>query len=101
MLDKLKKALEGKEIDFDVNALQSDLDTLKQGYNDEIESVKAKSQKIGQEILLKELKNDLGFDYEQRKNPENLKKAYADKFGVKDAPASEDIEALTSQFTKQ
>ena len=28
MLDKLKKALEGKEIDFDVNALQSDLDTL-------------------------------------------------------------------------
>jgi len=101
MLDKLKKALEGKEINFDVNALQSDLDTLKQGYNDEIESVKVKSQKIGQEILLKELKNDLGFDYEQRKNPENLKKAYADKFGVKDAPASEDIEALTSQFTKQ
>ena len=101
MLDKLKKALEGKEIDFDVNALQSDLDTLKQGYNDEIESVKVKSQKIGQEILLKELKNDLGFDYEQRKNPENLKKAYADKFGLKDAPASEDIDALTNQFTKQ
>jgi hypothetical protein len=101
MLDKLKKALEGKEIDFDINALQSDLDTLKQGYTDEIESVKVKSQKIGQEILLKELKNDLGFDYEQRKNPENLKKAYVDKFGVIDAPASEDIEALTNQFTKQ
>ena len=101
MLDKLKKALEGKEIDFDINALQSDIDTLKKGYNEEIESTKVKSQKIGQEILLKELKSDLGFEYEQRKNPENLKKAYAEKFGLKDAPANEDIEAITNQFTKQ
>ena len=101
MLEGLIKALEGKEIDFDVNALQSDLDTLKQGYNDEIEATKIKSQKIGQEILLKELKNELGFEYEQRKNPENLKKAYVEKFGLKDAPANEDIDALTNQFSKQ
>ena len=101
MLDKLIKALEGKEIDFDVKALQADLDTLKQGYSDEIESVKVKSQKIGQEILLKELKNDLGFDYEGRKDPENLKKAYIDKFGKPEAAANVDIDALQNSFTKQ
>jgi hypothetical protein len=101
MLDKLIKALEGKEIDFDVKALQADLDTLKQGYATEIEDNKLKSQKIGQEILLKELKNDLGFDYEGRKDPENLKKAYIDKFGTPPAAANVDLDALQNSFTKQ
>ena len=101
MLDKLKKALEGKEIDFDINELQSDLDNLKQGFQDEIESTKNKSQQIGKEILLKELKSELGFEYDQRKNPENLKKAYSEKFGLKDAPANDDINNLTNNFNKQ
>jgi len=103
-LDKLKKALEGVELDFELNDLQimpkSDFDTLVEGYKGEIESTKEKSQKIGQEILLKELKNDLGFEYEQRKNPENLKKAFIDKFG-KSEESNQDIEALQNKFTAQ
>ena len=105
MLDKLKQALEGKELDFNLEDLhimpKSDFNTLIDGYKGEIESTKEKSQKIGQEILLKELKNDLGFDYEQRKNPENLKKAYIDKFGKPEQLGNEDVEALQAKFTKE
>ena len=35
------------------------------------------------------------------KTLKTLKKPYAEKFGLKDAPANEDIEAITNQFTKQ
>lgn len=103
-LDKIKKALEGVEIDFDLDALhvmpKSDFDTLVEGYKGEIEDVKVRSQKIGQELLLKELKNDLGFDYEGRKDPENLKKAYVEKFGAPES-RDEDIEALRATYSQQ
>ena len=82
-LEKLKKALEGKELDFNLDDLHimptSEFNTLVEDYKGEVESTKIKSQKIGQEILLKELKNDLGFDYEGRKDPENLKKDADDR----------------------
>ena len=101
MLDKLKKALEGVELDFNIDDFQimpkSDFNTLVDGYKGEIESTKEKSQKIGKEILLKELKADLGFEYDQRKNPENLKKAYVDKFGKSD-DVNEDYTALENKF---
>ena len=103
-LEKLKKALEGKELDFNLDDLHimptSEFNTLVEDYKGEVESTKIKSQKIGQEILLKELKNDLGFDYEGRKDPENLKKAYIDKFGASESK-DEDVEALRNAFSKQ
>ena len=69
-----------------------DFNTLIDGYKGEIEATKEKSQKIGKEILLKELKSELGFDYEQRKNPENLKKAYIEKFGKPEPTDKTDFE---------
>lgn len=101
MLDKIKKALEGQELDFNLDDLhvmpKNDYTSLIEGHKNELEDVKSKSQKIGQEILLKELKNDIGLDYEQRKNPENLKKAFIDKFGKSD---DADIAQLQSNFDK-
>lgn len=104
-LEKLKKALEEIEIDFDLDSLkimeQSEFDSMVEAYKGEIEDTKLKSQKIGQEILLKELKNDIGLDYEGRKDPENLKKAYIAKFGQQPESPNEDIEALRATYTKQ
>lgn len=101
MIDKLKEALGDKAKDFDFDAFQimpkSDFNTLVEGYKGEIESTKEKSQKIGKEILLKELKSELGFEYDQRKNPENLKKAYIEKFGKQEG-VSEDYTALENKF---
>lgn len=95
-LDKLKEALGDKasEFNFDDVKLMSneDFTTLIDGYKGEIEATKEKSQKIGKEILLKELKADLGFEYEQRKNPENLKKAYIEKFGKPEPTDKTDFE---------
>jgi hypothetical protein len=103
-IEKLKKALEGVEIDFSLDDLQimpkSDFNSMIEGYKTEIEDTKVKSQKIGQEILLKELKNDIGLDFEGRKDPENLKKAYIEKFG-KPESRDEDIEALRNTFSKE
>ena len=103
-LKKLKKALEGVEIDFDLDSLkimeQSEFDSMVEAYKGEIEDAKIKSEKIGQEILIKELKNDIGLDYEGRNDPENLKKAYIEKFG-KPEGVNEDIEALRATYTKQ
>jgi hypothetical protein len=101
MLDKLKEALGEKASEFNFDDFQimpkSDFNTLVDGYKSEIEATKDKSQKIGKEILLKELKNELGFEYEQRKNPENLKKAYVEKFGKSDE-VDADYTALETKF---
>jgi hypothetical protein len=104
MIEKLKKALEGVEIDFSLDDLhimpKDDFNTLVEGYKNTIEETKTKSSKIGQEILLKELKNDIGLDYDKRKDPEALKKAYIDKFG-QPKPNDEGIEELQKKFTKE
>ena len=104
-LEKLKKALEGQDLDFkleDFNIMpKSDFDTLIDGYKTTIEETKTKSNKIGREEILKELKNDIGLDYEQRKNPENLKKAFIEKFGAPKETDNEDIKALQEKFTKE
>ena len=103
-INKLKEALGDKasEFNFDDVKLMSneDFTTLIDGYKEEIEATKEKSQKIGKEILLKELKADLGLEYEQRKNPENLKKAIIEKFG-KSEESNQDIEELQNKFTTQ
>ncbi len=105
-LEKLKIALEGKELDFNLEDLnimpKADFELLVNNYKTEIEDTKSKSeksgQKVGQEILLKELKEELGFEYEQRKNPENLKKAYIEKFG---APKESNNDELEARFKLQ
>jgi len=103
-LNKLKEALGDKADDFNFDDLhimpKTDFDSLVTNYKEEIEDVKGRSQKIGQEILLKELKNELGFEYEQRKNPENLKKAYVEKFG-KSEESNQDLESLQSKFSQE
>ena len=103
MIDKLKKALEGVELDFDIDDLQimpkTDFNTMVEGYKTTIEETKTKSSQIGKELILKELKNDLGLDYEKRKDPEALKKAYIDKFGKQEAPNNQDIEALQKKYS--
>ena len=102
-IEKLKEALGDKASEFDFDSVKImtnvDFDTLVDGYKTEIESTKDKSQKIGQEILLKTLKEDIGLDYEGRKDPENLKKALLEKFGPKSN--DEDIETLRATYAKQ
>lgn len=104
-LEKLKKALEGQELDFkldDFNIMpKEDFNTLIEGYKTTIEETKDKSSKIGQEILLKELKKDIGLDYERRKDPEALKKAYIEKFGAPEPTDNEDVKALQEKFSKE
>ena len=103
--EKLKQALEGLELDFNLDDLhimpKADFTTLVDGYKAEAEDIKAKSQKIGQEILLKELKEDIGLDYEGRKDPAKLKEAYIAKFGAVDDSAEEQISALQSKYTSE
>ena len=83
-INKLKEALGDKASEFDFEGVKimtnSEFDGLVDTYKAEIESTKEKSQKIGQEILLKSLKEDIGLDYEGRKDPEKLKKAYRKVF---------------------
>lgn len=111
-LEKIKKALEGVETDFNLDDFQimpkEDFTTMVEGYKQEIEDTKSKSeksgQKVGKEMLLKELKDDLGLEYEQRKNPENLKKAYIAKFGAPETDnkyAEEQIKLLNEKYQKE
>ena len=95
MIEELKKAIEEKELDINLDDYQimskEDFTTMVEGYKGEIESTKSKSSKIGQEILLKELKKDIGLEYDNRKDPEALKKAYLEKFGKPESD-NEDFE---------
>jgi len=103
-INKLKEALGDKASEFDFEGVKimtnSEFDGLVDGYKAEIETTKEKSQKIGQEILLKSLKEDIGLDYEGRKDPENLKKAFIEKFG-KPESTNEDVETLRATYAKQ
>ena len=105
-VDKLKQALEGLELDFNLDDLhimpKADFNYFGRWvYKAEAEEIKVKSQKIGQELLLKELKEDLGLDYESRKNPEKLKEAYKEKFGASTDDSAAEISALQNKFTKE
>lgn len=108
MIEELKKALEGVEVDFNLDDFKilsnEDFTSMVEGYKGDIDEAKVKGeksgQKVGQEILLKELKDELGFEYDQRKNPENLKKAYIEKFG-KPEPLKDGNKDLEEQFKLQ
>jgi hypothetical protein len=95
-LDKLKEVLGDKASEFNFDDLQimpkNDFELLVNNYKNEVETTKTKSNKIGREEILKELKNDIGLDYDQRKNPENLKKAYIEKFGAPEPSDNSDLE---------
>jgi len=84
--EKLGVELEALQGAFDGYKVMSneDFDTLKTNLSTETEGLKEKyqleGQKVGKEILLKELKKQLNLEYEGRKSPENFVNAINEKF---------------------
>ena len=96
-LDALQSAFEGFKVipanDFDQmkSNFQSELDDSKEKYQ-------AEGRTTGRELALKEIKNELGLEYEGRKNTVNLINAINEKFAN---AGSEEFGTKLTEITKQ